>query len=477
MGKLVELYHRLPYPLRVVAASAHGYKLRQQRYTPHTEDLAAAALERETWSAERWQRWQQERLAALLQRAATQVPYYRDYWQQRRRQGDHAAWDVLDNWPILTKDTLREQPHAFVADDCDMRRLHRESTSGTTGKPLSIWASRDAIREWFGLFEARLRIWNGVSRADAWAMFGGQLVAPAAQTRPPFWVWNAGLHQLYLSSYHVAPARVAAYLAAMRRHDVQYMLGYSHAMYSLAQAVLEAGEEAPRLRVAISNAEPLYDEQRAAIQAAFGCPTRKTYGMVEMVAAASECGQGTLHVWPEVGLIQVRADEEDMPLAAGQTGRLICTGLLNSDMPLIRYEVGDRGAMRPDSERCACGRTLPALYDVEGRLGDVIVTYDGRRIGRLGTAIKGDTAVREVQIIQETLDQLRVRFVPAPGYRPEDGVLLAQRLRERVGEMDVVLEPVEHIPRTSNGKFRAVISHVAQNGQHTPASEAASQER
>jgi phenylacetate-CoA ligase len=167
-----------------------------------------------------------------------------------------------------------------------------------------------------------------------------------------------------------------------------------------------------------------------------------------------------------VGLIQVRADDDDIPLAAGQTGRLICTGLLNRDMPLIRYEVGDRGAMRPDSERCACGRTLPALYDVEGRLGDVIVTHDGRRIGRLGTAIKGDTAVREVQIIQETLDQLRVRFVPAPGYCAEDGVLLAQRLRERVGEMDVVLEPLEHIPRTANGKFRAVISHVAQAEQH-----------
>ena len=35
-------------------------------------------------------------------------------------------------------------------------------------------------------------------------VLGGQLVAPVTQTKPPFWVWNAGLNQLYLSSYHLS---------------------------------------------------------------------------------------------------------------------------------------------------------------------------------------------------------------------------------------------------------------------------------
>jgi phenylacetate-CoA ligase len=465
MGNLIELYHQLPYPLRMAAASARGYYLRRWRYTPHTEDLVAEALQRETWSAERWQRWQQERLASLLQHAATRVPYYRDYWQQRRRQGDHAAWDVLDNWPILTKDTLREQPHAFVADNCNPRKMWNEHTSGTTGKPMSLWQSRETVRAWYALFEARIRIWNYVSRDDRWAILGGQLVAPFTQTKPPFWVWNAGLNQLYMSSYHLAPDNIVAYLNALRHYRITYVWGYASSLYALAKVALERELDVPQMRVAFSNAEPLYEHQRHVIAEAFRCPMRNTYGMSEIVSGASECSVGTLHLWPEAGIIEVLDDTADVPLAAGQVGRLICTGLLNADMPLIRYEVGDRGALAPSERTCMCGRTLPILQEVEGRMDDMVLTRDGRPIGRLDPVFKQDMPIREAQIIQESLEHIRVRFVPTAAYTEQDGQTLIARLRERVGEMDVELEQVEQIPRTSNGKFRAVISHVAQNGQ------------
>jgi phenylacetate-CoA ligase len=479
MGKLIELYHRLPYPLRVAAASARGSYLRWWRYTPQTEDLVAAALERETWSTARWQHWQQERLAFLLHRAATKVPYYREHWTRRRRQGDHAAWDVLENWPLLTKDILRAEPHAFVADDCDLRQMWHEHTSGTTGKPLSLWQSRETVRAWYALFEARIRIWNYVSRDDRWGMLGGQLVAPFTQTSPPFWVWNAGLNQLYLSSYHLAPEHIAAYLDALRHYRITYMWGYASSLYALARVALERGLDVPQMRVAFSNAEPLYEHQRHVIAEAFRCPMRNTYGMSEIVCGASECAVGTLHLWPEAGIIEVLDDRGDVPLAAGQVGRLICTGLLNADMPLIRYEVGDRGALAPPERGCICGRTLPILQQVEGRMDDVVLTRDGRPIGRLDPVFKQDMPIHEAQIIQESLECIRVRFVPTAAYTEHDGQLLVARLRERVGEMHVELEQVEQIPRTSNGKFRAVISHVTQAGQHGAALEAApaSQER
>ena len=55
------------------------------------------------------------------------------------------------------------------------------------------------------------------------------------------------------------------------------------------------------MTVAITNAEPVFDYQRWAIAEAFQCPVRETYGMAEIVAAASECTAGKLHLWPEVG--------------------------------------------------------------------------------------------------------------------------------------------------------------------------------
>lgn len=343
---LLRFYHQLPAPARSVVASLRGYYLERWRYSRETESLVEEAFEREHWSTEQWKVWQEERLAYLLQRAVTKVPYYREYWLERRRRGDFASWEVLENWPILKKDVMRSNQLAFVAEDCDIRRMYREHTSGTTGKPLNLWLSRDTVRSWYALFEARVRAWHGVSRQDNWAVLGGQLVTPFHQNRPPFWVWNFASRQLYMSSYHLSPDFIPAYLEALRYYRVNYMLGYASSMHALAQAVLERKLDAPSLRVAISNAEPLYEHQRESIAQAFRCPVRDTYGMSEIASAASECGADTLHIWPEVGIIEaVHETGEIVP--AGQTGRFICTGLLNADMPLIRYEVGDHGALAP----------------------------------------------------------------------------------------------------------------------------------
>jgi phenylacetate-CoA ligase len=264
-----------------------------------------------------------------------------------------------------------------------------------------------------------------------------------------------------LSAYHLAPENIAAYLQAIADHDVTYLLGYPSGIYRLAQAALDQGLSAPRLRVVVGNAEPLLAHQREAIAAVFDCPVRDTYGMAEVAAAASECPCEQLHVWPEVGRIEVLADTANRPAAVGEAGRLIATGLLNPDMPLVRYETGDRTSLVPaEGQPCECGRPLPRLQSLEGRMDDVIITPDGRHIGRLDPVFKADLPIREAQIIQETSTQLRVLFVPTTAFQDEDGTALIRRIRDRVGEMDIVLEQVDEVPRTANGKFRAVISHI-----------------
>ncbi len=138
------------------------------------------------------------------------------------------------------------------------------------------------------------------------------MVAAPGRSRPPYWVWNAPMRQLYLSSYHLAPSTVRDYCEAMRRHGVVYLLGYPSAIAELARDAMEMGVTIPLLKVVISNAEPLLPDQRRLIQEVFGCPVRDTYGMAEMVAAAGECEHGTLHLWPEVGVVEV-LDDDDRP--------------------------------------------------------------------------------------------------------------------------------------------------------------------
>ena len=157
MADLLRLYHRLPYGLRVAAASLRGFYLRSWRYTGRTEGLVKKALARERWSAADWKAWQAIRLKEVLNRAARRVPYYREYWAGR----DGAlSLESLENWPPLEKEDVRENPRAFVADDCDLRRMYPEHTSGTTGKSLDLWRSRAVMEDRYALFEARVLRWN-----------------------------------------------------------------------------------------------------------------------------------------------------------------------------------------------------------------------------------------------------------------------------------------------------------------------------
>ncbi|HMT21434.1 MAG TPA: hypothetical protein PKE20_09365, partial [Promineifilum sp.] len=80
MPDWLKIYHRLPYPAKVLAASARGRYLSSWRYGKGIEDKVQEILDRDTWTVEQWRDWNEERLAFVLQRAATKVPYYRDLW-------------------------------------------------------------------------------------------------------------------------------------------------------------------------------------------------------------------------------------------------------------------------------------------------------------------------------------------------------------------------------------------------------------
>lgn len=469
MSRLLSLYHRLPPPARNLAATLRGYYLRSWRYGPETERLVEEALERERWSAEQWQRWQEERLAYVLHRAATQVPYYRQQWSERRRKGDAASWGYLENWPILDKEPLRAHPQAFVADDCDISKMYHDHTSGTTGTPLHLYFSRSTLRQWYALFEARLRRWHGVSIAEPWGIFGGQAVVPFSQRRPPFWVRNRGLNQVYFSTSHIAPWSARHYVDAIQRFGLTHLIVYASSMYSLTLDV--PSEELPvrsKLRVILSNAEPLHDFQRTRIERVLGCQVRETYGLAEMVCAASECEAGRLHWWPEVGIVEV-LDGDDGEAGQHNRGKLVATGLFNVDMPLIRYDTNDMAEQTSEAEiTCPCSRSLPLLGKVLGRHDDVLVTEDGRRPALVDIIFDPALHIREAQIVQEDLHNFTIKVVPAEGWSRQEADRLARALRQKVGDVNVQVTEVQDIERTWAGKFRIIISNLTDHKEEVP---------
>lgn len=453
------IYDNSPYPIRVMAASLRGAYFRFWRYGWKNEKLIEEILTRDFWSAEQWQTWQENQLERLLDLAAKQVPYYRKYWSNRKRLGDQSSSAYLQNWPILKKEELRKNPKAFLVEGYKYQYLNEEHTSGTSGTPLKLWRNHKTEQLWYAQFEARVRRWHGLTRKDRWAIIGGQMVVPTAQNNPPFWVWNAGLNQLYLSAYHIQRNNLKSYLDALAKHRVVYLLGYPSALSAMATLIKENKQQPPSFKLIITNAEVLLPNQRRNIQEAFHCRVINTYGMSEIAGAASECSAGTMHLWSDTGLTEIIQKDSLQLTKVGESGRLICTGLINTVMPLIRYEVGDMVVKEPPN-LCSCGRSLPKMGEIDGRQDDLLITADGRFIGRLDSIFKVDLPVKEAQIIQENMDLIRVKLVPAEEYNTHTRQTLIGLIRERIGDVKVEIEELEHLPRNANGKFKTVISKV-----------------
>jgi phenylacetate-CoA ligase len=141
----------------------------------------------------------------------------------------------------------------------------------------------------------------------------------------------------------------------------------------------------------------------------------------------------------------------------------VATCLMRTYQPLIRFRLGDMAAW--DGAPCPCGRPLPVLKEVVGRVEDVVIGPDGRQMVRFHGIFTDQPHVREGQIIQEAIDRIRCKVVPTKDFDEADRDDIAHRIRQRLGNtVQVVVECVETIPRTKAGKFKAVISQLSERG-------------
>jgi phenylacetate-CoA ligase len=90
-----------------------------------------------------------------------------------------------------------------------------------------------------------------------------------------------------------------------------------------------------------------------------------------------------------------------------------------------------------------------------------LITRDGRRIYWVNPIFYG-LPLCEAQVVQEKLDRVRIRYVPAQGFAPEDERLICSRLQERMGKVEILFERMTNIPRRSNGKFQPVICNLSE---------------
>ncbi len=450
------LYARLPTIGQHAAVSTYGVYWQWLRFGPGYDAARRAYLQREHFDTVQWRAWTQDRLRRLLTDCARHVPYYRDTWNGDQR---NAAEDGhLEAIPMLEKEPLRADPHAFVRTDRRSPRTMVFHTSGSTGTPIAcIWTVGE-LRNSLALREARSAAWAGTSFRRSRATFSGRTVVPNPHSTGPFHRFNLAERQVYFSAFHLSATTAPHYVAALRNHRVRWLTGYAVSFHLLARHILEQGLEVPTLDAIITTSEKLTESMRTEMEAAYGCRVFEEYSTVENAVFASECPEGRLHVSPDAGVVEI-VRPDGTACVPGEPGEVVATCLMRDHQPLIRFRLGDVATWA--LEPCPCGRTMPVLAEVVGRTEDVVVGPDGRAMVRFHGIFVDLPAVREGQIVQEALDHIRVRVVPTPSFGASDEQLIIARVRQRLGDkVAVTVELVDTIARSAAGKFRAVISHL-----------------
>lgn len=451
-------YARLPVWAQHLAVSAYGLYWRQLRFGPGYAASLQAYREREFFSPKEWQAWQAEKLSALLPACARYVPYYQQTWNAAQKQA--ALRGDLQGLPLLGKAALRENARAFLRSDLPLPRGSQEFfTSGSTGTPISSFYSPAEVRRALALRESRSVNWAGVSFELPRATFSGRLVEPDPHSRGPFYRFNLAEKQVYFSAFHLRPDTAPTYLQALLKHNIAWGTGYAVSFFLLAKFFIQAGlQPPPQLRAIITTSEKLTPEMRTVMQQAYGCRIYEEYSSVENAIFASECEYGRLHVSPDVSVVEILRPDGS-PSTPGEPGEVVVSTLSREAHPLIRFRLGDLAAWEDPAVACPCGRSMPVLREIVGRLEDVVLGPDGRQMVRFHGIFAHQPHIVEGQIVQEALNRIRVRVVPADGFGQADEQDIIQRVQQRLGpEVAVCVETVPAIPRTQAGKFRAVIS-------------------
>ena len=170
---------------------------------------------------------------------------------------------------------------------------------------------------------------------------------------------------------------------------------------------------------------------------------------------AMECQEGRMHIVPEVGIWEI-VGEDGTPCPPGEVGEIVATGLLNDAMPLIRYRLGDWASWAED-QSCLCGNQQPIITDLQGRVDDYLITADGRKIGRLSTAMKRSPTIHSAQIVQDRPGHAILLVRPGDGYRRDDALAVRDDILEKIGVFDIKILDVSDIPKTPAGKTKLVI--------------------
>ncbi len=417
----------------------------------------------------RWKLWQsqyytieQQRdlqwklLSKLLDHCFQKVPYHRKQFAKLGLvRSDFSFLTDLSLIPILSKEVLFDCSDEFKADNFHQFKPRKISTSGTTGTPLTVyWDLGSNVLELTSMW--RHFSWSGYRLGQSFLDIRSVLLR-----EPCGYKWNWKCRGLEMSSDNINAENIKDFAEIIRHYRVNLWRGHPSSIDALCRLLNDASIEDIKPRYLFTNSEALLENQRQFIESWTGVTACDSYGLKEHNALICQCPEGGYHIASEYGIVEI-IREDGTPAMPGEEGRIIATSLHNRAFPLLRYDTGDYATQT--DRICSCGRTLPLIENLTGRIDDRVLSSDGRWVSGLHFAFFFITGVRKAQLVQERPNSLDVYIIPSKDYSFKTGTRVRDNLKNKLGEsMEIVIHTVDEIPFHLPGKFKFVINCLKKN--------------
>lgn len=421
-------------------------------------------LEQTQWlTAEQLRELQFAQLTSLVQHARETVPYYRTLLAEAgvdpSRPLTPESWSSI---PVLTRRAVQDAGRSLASTALPRShgKVHVSRTSGSTGQPVEVHRSGYDLLMWQAV-TLRDHSWHRRDLTGKLCSIRGGV--PAGDDGVTKAGWGGTTDRLFETGSSAALSigtgvnRQAAWLT---RHAPDYLLTYPSNLGALVGHLRASGSTPPRLKGIQTIGEVLPTWLRDECAELFGFPPVDLYSSQEVGNIALQCpDSGLYHVQSESLLVEV-VDESGRPCASGETGRILVTTLHGFAMPLLRYELRDFAEVGPP---CSCGRGLPTLSRIYGRVRNMITMPDGeKRWPLVGFAEYRSVApVRQYQLVQKSIGAIEMRLVvDRPLEDPEKDALCAIVRRSLGHPFEMTLVFLPELPVGPNGKFEEFVSEI-----------------
>jgi len=372
-------------------------------------------------------------------------------------------YETFQEIPLLTRQQLRDQRDELVCRQIPEQHgaTQKYTTSGSTGSPVEVTGTALTSVIWSAV-TLRDHLWHRrdhrlANAAIRWQA-DGSAMAPEGRELTD---WGPPFSQFYQTGPAFllnASSSLADQLAWLRRCDPHYLISHPSNLDGLLRESGESGLGLTRLRQLRTVGESLSESTRELARVSLDLPVVDFYTSQETGYIALQCPDYPhYHVQAENLLLEV-LDDQGNACPPGVAGRVVITSLSNYAMPLIRYQLGDYAEV---GEACPCGRGLPVLKRVLGRVRNLLTRPDGsRHWPDFGMRDMLELVpVRQFQIVQHALQSLELRLVvdaiPGPELEQAVKTSLARHLQFS-GSIDISYHT--ELERSASGKFEDFLS-------------------